>query len=289
MEYIIHLLTVIAIYLPLTLGLNIVFGLGKLLNFSHVAMYGIGAYTTAILASDYGYSWYACMTASMLVASLSAIIIGLITKNLKEDYFIIGTVALASVIQSIIINWKELTRGVLGIPGIPRPIIMGRDIVLGHEFLTFCLIVAYCALALSLILFRSPLARFLRASGEFNEGAKSLGIDTGTLRYIAFIFSAALAGLSGSLYSYFMTYIDPSSFTISEMIFIVTVVVIGRPGSLWGTVLATAFLVLLPEPLRFVSLPSSILGPLRQMIYAVILFGVVYAGRKKIFPVLREI
>ena len=96
-----------------------------------------------------------------------------------------------------------------------------------------------------------------------------------------------LGALAGSFFAYYINFIDPSSFGLHEMVFILSIVVLGKPGSFWGVVAATFFLVLLPEPLRFLEIDSSILGPMRQFLYAAVLFLVVYLRRGSLFPVER--
>jgi branched-chain amino acid transport system permease protein len=116
-----------------------------------------------------------------------------------------------------------------------------------------------------------------------------MGCDTGTVRNMSFLVSSATAGLAGSFFAYYLNYIDPSSFALAEMVFILTIVVVGRPGALWGVSLGTVFLVLLPEPLRFIEINSAYLGPARQLLQAVILFAVVYVNRRSLFPPQREV
>jgi branched-chain amino acid transport system permease protein len=106
---------------------------------------------------------------------------------------------------------------------------------------------------------------------------------------MSFLISSASAGLAGSFFAYYLSYIDPSSFSLTEMIFVLTIVVVGRPGSLWGATWAVLFLVLLPEPLRFIDINSAYLGPARQFMQAAIMFGVVFLNRRVLFPPKREV
>ena len=124
---------------------------------------------------------------------------------------------------------------------------------------------------------------------SYNEAASALGINPRRVRNVAFLVSSSAAGLAGSFFAYYLNYIDPSSFSISEMVFLMTIVVVGRPGSFFGVLLSSAFLVLLPEPLRFLNLDSATLGPMRQLLYSAILFGIVWWKRKTIFPEQREV
>lgn len=289
MEYIIHLLILISIYLILAQGFNLVFGLGLLFNLSHVASYALGAYTTALLSVDYTLPWYLTLPASMLIAGLFALLIGAISIRLTNDYFAIGTLAFSSVVSALLINWKSITRGVLGIPGIPRPEISSFDLYTNTNFALFSWSLAILCLVVFYLIFRSPLARALKSQSQNELAAQSLGQHTSRTRLIAFIISSLSAGLAGGLFAYYMSYIDPSSFMLNEMIFVLTICVFGRPGSFWGANASTVFLVLLPEALRFFSLPSNILGPMRQLLYALILFFVVYRNRRFLFPIKRNI
>jgi branched-chain amino acid transport system permease protein len=258
-------------------------------NLAHVASFALGAYTTALLAVETEAGFFKCVFASMLTSGLFAVLLGGIALRLTQDYFSIGTLAFSSVVSSLLINWKSVTRGVLGIPGIPRPEIFGIDFYNNTNFLVLIFIVACMVQGFFLILHSGPFGRALRGQAEYDEALQAIGCDTATVRNMSFLFSSATAGLAGSFFAYYLNYIDPSSFALAEMVFILTIVVVGRPGSLWGVSLGTVFLVLLPEPLRFVEINSAYLGPARQLLQAVILFTVVYLNRRSLFPPQREV
>ena len=289
MQYFIHLGILVGIYLILAQSFNLTFGLGKLFNLAHIAAYSIGAYATALLSADYGASLWICIPASMVISALFALLIGGISLKLSHDYFAIGTLAFSAVVSAVLINWKSVTHGVLGVTGIPRPELGAIDFYANANFLVFVyVLVAYVYLALYVV-FHSRFARQLRALAEFPHAAASLGINIAFIRNISFMIASMFAGLAGSLFAYFINYIDPSSFGLHEMVFVLSIAIVGKPGSFWGVALATVFLVLLPEPLRFIELSSSILGPMRQLLYAVILFSVVYWKRHTLFPAERTI
>ncbi len=289
MDYLIHLAILVGIYLILAQSFNIVFGLGRMFNLAHIAVYAIGAYTTALLSTNLQMSFWICIPASMIISALFALLIGAISFKLDHDYFAIGSLAFSSVVTAVLINWKSLTRGVLGITGIPRPEVLGIDFSDNTNFL-FLLSIFVAAVLISVgIIFKITFARCLRAQAEHSHAARSLGVNLVRLRTNAFIISSAYAGLAGAFFSYYINYIDPSSFGLHEMVFVLSIVIIGKPGSFWGVTAATFFLVLLPEPLRFLSISPSILGPMRQLLYSLILFGVVFWKRKTLFPVERSV
>lgn len=314
MGYLIHLLIIIGIYLLLAQSFNLIFGLGRLLNLAHVSTYAIGAYTTALLSKQLGCSFWICAPLSMLNAALLALLVSAISLKLDEDYFAIGSLAFNALVNAVLINWKSLTYGVLGITGIPRPEFFGIDFYNNSNFLALVCVIDLIALAVLWALFNSRIARDLRSQAESPVIARSLGKNPAVIRARAFAAASLFAGLAGSLFAYYINYIDPSSFGLSEMIFILSIVVIGRPGSFWGVIAATFFLVLLPEPPRFITFDnldkismlqswpvlrqsigafgqycSENIGHIRQLIYAGILFGVIYWKRRTIFPSQRTV
>lgn len=288
-DYGVHLAILVSLYLILAQSLNLTFGLGQLFNLAHVASYAVGAYTTALLSTDYSLPFGVCVAASILLSAVFALLLGLISLRLSTDYFAIGTLAFSSVISALLINWKSVTHGVLGVPGIPRPELFGIDFYDNSNFLVLIGSVALLVQALFYLLYKSPFGRSLRALAEFERAAASLGKNTRRTRNIAFCVSSAFAGLAGSFLSYYLNYIDPSSFGLGEMVFILTIVIVGSPGSFWGAIGASAFLVLLPEPLRFLDISSAYLGPMRQLLHAMILFAVVWWKRDKLFPQRRTV
>ncbi len=289
MDYLVHLAILVCIYLILTQSFNLSFGFGSLLNLAHIATYSIGAYTTALLSTELSQNFWVCVPASMALSGLFALLIGAIAVKLSHDYFALGSLAFSAVVLALEINWKELTRGVLGIPGIPRPDIFGIDFYNNKNFLALSAILAVLSMIFFRFVFQSHFGRSLRAQAENPFAAQALARDVSKVRNASFIMSSVFAGLAGSLFAYYINYIDPSSFSLAEMVFILSIVIVGRPGSYWGAMFATAFLVLLPEPLRFIEMSSSILGPMRQMLYAMILFTVLYWKRAVLFPMERRV
>jgi branched-chain amino acid transport system permease protein len=290
MEYLVHLAVLLCIYLILAQGFNLVFGVARLFNLAHVATYAIGAYTTALLSTEFQVEFFSCVVASMLLSGLLALLVGAISLRLSTDYFAIGSLAFSAVVSAVLINWRSVTRGVLGIPGIPRPSFLGIDFQDTTNFLGLaCVLMVSCLLVVWGIM-RSPFARSLNALAQSESAAQALGRHVARHRTWVFFISSALAGLAGSLFAYYISYIDPSSFMLTEMVLVLTIVVVGRPGSFWGVCFATLVLVvLIPEGLRFVPMESSVLGPLRQFLNALLLFSIVILNRKRLFPTERAV
>lgn len=288
-QYIIHLFILISLYLILSHGLNITFGLGGMLNLTHIAVFAIGAYATAILSTDYSSGPLLCFLASSFIAASCSIILSLISLRLEKDYFAMATLAFAALVSSLLVNWKSLTRGVLGIPGIPRPVLFGVATDENMQFLWFISASAVAVMITTFMIKRSKLGRQIRAQAESTSVAAATGVNTFKTKTIAFAISSLFAGFAGAWFSYFLGYIDPSSFTLTEMVFVLSIIIVGKPGSFWGVTAATFFLLLLPEGLRFVELDSSILGPGRQLLNAAILYAVLMWNRETLFPYERKV
>lgn len=289
-EYFIHLAVLFCIYAIIAQGFNIIFGLGSLFNLAHIAFAAVGAYATALLSTDYGWALLPCLGVSILLSGLFALLVGEISLVLSKDYFAMGTLSFGAIVSALLINWKSLTRGVLGIPGIPRPELLGIDFSTSINFLLLSLSLLLVSQIIAFLFFRSRAARSLRALALDEAAAQSLGRNARALRNFAFFLSACFAGLGGSLFAYYLNFIDPSSFMLAEMVLILTIAVVARPGSFWGIFPAVLIVVIvIPEGLRHFELPSSILGPMRQLLNGLILFILVYLSRKTLFPEEREI
>ncbi|MFA5291088.1 MAG: branched-chain amino acid ABC transporter permease [Candidatus Paceibacterota bacterium] len=268
--YIIHLLILIGIYLILSLSLNLSIGYSGVLNLGHIAFYGLGAYTSAPLALA-GVPFILCFLAGGIVAMFCGFLLSLPTDKIKGDYLALVTVGFSFIVYSLMLNLDDLTRGPLGLPGIPRPEILGFRF---EDNFFFLILTAVIALLVYLIIQRivtSPFGKLLESVRDDELAAKILGKDTFKAKAFSLGLSAFFAGLAGSLYAGYITFIDPSSFSLMQIIPIISIVIVGGLASLPGTVAAAFILTLIPEALRFVGFPSSILGPMRQIIYSLIL------------------
>jgi len=280
--YLIHLLILIGIYLILSISLQLSVGFTGLLNLGHIAFYAIGAYTSALLALN-GFPFWFCFLSAGILAMIFGFLLSLPTNKLKGDYLALATMGFSFVVYAVLLNWTSLTRGPLGLPGIPKPKIFGISF---SDNLSFLILVAIIALISYLIIKRitvSPFGKVLEATRDNELLTRVLGKNTFKIKTISLMISAFFAGISGSLYAHYITFIDPSSFTILQLIPVLSIIIIGGLASLKGTIIATIILVLLPEPLRFIGFPSSIVGPARQILYSLILLFILIYKPKGFF------
>jgi branched-chain amino acid transport system permease protein len=271
MEYVYHILVLVCIYTVLAVSLDLLSGQTGLLSIAQAAFYGLGAYTSALLAVHTGASFIIGVLVGMTLAVLLSFLVSLPSVRLHEDYFVIATFAFQMILFGVFNNWIDVTRGPLGIPGIPQPSIFGLAIRSHAGFVALAGILAAFAYLVVGQMSMSPFGRVLHAIREDEVFAQSLGKHTLRFKVTAFAVSAALAASAGTLYAHYITYIDPTSFTVMESVLIISMVVIGGAGSLWGPLVGAVILVTIPEALRFIGLPSSIAANLRQMTYGVLL------------------
>ena len=267
MDYLLHVIVMTALFGTLASSLNLLAGYTGMLALAHGAFFGIGAYTAAVLLTRSGVSfilvlWIAAFTAAVLSTGLS-----LPSLRVRDDYFAITSFAIQMVFFGLFNNWIELTGGPLGIAGIPRPTIFGWRIDAQIDFV----VISICILALSVVLVsrlvHSPFGRVLRAIREDEVVTQSLGKNVAYFKMTACAMSAAMAGCAGAVYAPFVTFIDPTGFTVNESILVLSMVILGGAGTLRGPLLGALILVALPELLRFVGLPSAIAANLRQVFY----------------------
>ena len=276
MDYILHLGTLICIYTILAQSLSLVAGYSGQISLAHAGFYGIGVYTTALLSVNYGFSVLVTIPLAMLLSGAIAYVVSKVAVKTVDDYYIIITLGIQVVIFSILNNWQEVTRGPLGIPGIPSFDIFGFEV---DSKIGYFLIAIFFTVVIWFLLQQltsSPFGRVLRALSEDEVYTKSLGKNVGQYKVVSFVISGMLASIAGVLYAHYISYIDPTSFTVDESIFILSIVIIGGMRNLKGIFFAAAFLVLLPEALRFVGMPSSIAANMRQIIYGIALILVIY-------------
>ena len=267
MEYLLHILILIGIYIILSESLNLIAGYTGLLSIAHAAFYGVGAYVAALMALNLHTPFYVNIICAVIAAGAFGALVGIPSLRIRDDYFVIATFAFQVITFSVLNNWVSFTGGPMGLPGIPQPVIFGVRISSHVGFLL--LTVLFCAMILwfSRRIVQSPFGRVLKAIREDEVFAHAMGKNVAAYKVLVFVIGAGMAAVAGSMYAYYISFIDPTSFTVTESIFIISIVIIGGAGSLWGPVVGAAVLVTLPEILRFVGMPSSVAANVRQILY----------------------
>ena len=271
MEYFLHILILIGIYVILSVSLNLITGYAGLLSIAHAAFYGVGAYVAALLALKFHSPFLANIVCAVILSGLLGALVGIPSLRIRDDYFAIATFAFQVITFSVMNNWVSFTGGPMGLPGIPQPAIFGWKITSHYDFLIVIFVLCVITLWISHKIVSSPFGRVLKAVREDEIFAQAMGKNVAFYKVLIFVIGAGMASVAGVMYAYYISFIDPTSFTIMESIFIISIVIIGGAGNIWGSVLGAAVLVILPEALRFLGMPSSIAANMRQIIYGALL------------------
>jgi branched-chain amino acid transport system permease protein len=282
----------ILIYVMLGWGLNIVVGLAGLLDLGYVAFYAVGAYSYALLAKTFGFTFWLLLPLAGILSSFWGILLGFPVLRLRGDYLAIVTLAFGEIIRLILINFVDLTNGYAGISGIPRPSFFGIpfnaddngfDAVFGFEFspLHRTIFLYYVILALAFLtafvtvrLRRLPVGRAWEALREDEIACRSLGINTTNTKLTAFAMGAMFAGFAGSFFAARQGFISPESFTFLESATILSIVVLGGMGSQIGVAIAAIVMIGGTEIMRELDFLKQIFGPTFDPTqYRMLLFG----------------
>jgi branched-chain amino acid transport system permease protein len=262
----------INIYIILTLGLNLLVGYSNLLSISHAAFYGIGAYLSVLALITFKLTLIPAIAFAAAGTAVLAYFIGKVSIRLKGDYFVLVTLGFQMIVFAILYNWVNLTRGPYGIPGIPTPKLLGLVKINGISgFLALSCVLVAIIIILYYRIIHSPFGRILKGIRDDEIGVLSLGRNVTSFKIRAFVIGSSMAAVSGFLFASYVSYIDPTSFTLDESIFIVSAVLIGGAGTIRGSIAGAIFVVVLPEALRFLGMPDSIAANMRQIIYGLLL------------------
>jgi branched-chain amino acid transport system permease protein len=269
MDLFLHLCVMIIIYIIFAMSLNLEVGYTGLFNFGHVAFFGIGAYTSALLTLQQ-VPFELSLLIALAMAGLWGFLLSIPSLRLRGDYFGIVTLGFGEIIRMVFQNEVWLTKGPMGLPGIPKPILFSYRFATLPQYLLLTLGFAALAFLILRIILRSPFGRVLRAIREDEVAAEALGKNVFFFRIKSFVIGSLFAGLAGTLWGHYTTFISPGDFTLLETILVLLIVVLGGKGTEWGPVLGAFVLIFFQESLRFLRLPAEwtrYLAPLQQMIF----------------------
>lgn len=251
--YTLDVATNAGIYVLLALGLNIVVGMAGLLVLGYIAFSAVGAYTYAILNTQFHLSFWLALPLGGALAACFGLLLGLPTLRLRGDYLAIVTLGFGEITRITLNNWNSLTNGPNGILGIQPPSLFGFTFSQPKHY--FYLLLAMVALAafFSRRLERSRLGRAWVAMREDETAAESMGVPTLRLKLLAFTLAAFWGGVAGVLFASKQLFVSPESFNFLESVMVLCMVVLGGMGSVPGVILGAVLLAFLPEVLRGVA------------------------------------
>jgi branched-chain amino acid transport system permease protein len=279
MDLFLHLWVMIFIYTIFAMSLNLEMGYTGLFNFGHVAFFGIGAYVSALLTLHQVPFEFA-LVAALLAAGLLGFLLSIPSLRLRGDTFGIATLGFGEIIRMVFQNEVWLTKGPMGLPGIPKPVLFSYRFATLPQYLLLTLGFSVLTFLVLRIIIRSPLGRAFKAVREDEVAAVALGKNIFHFRIKSFVIGSVLAGLAGTLWGHYTTFISPGDFTLLETILVLLIVVLGGKGTELGPLVGAVVLIFFQESLRFLRLPaewSRYLAPLQQMIFgSLLIFLMIY-------------
>ena len=248
--YIIQLLNIAILNAIVVLGLNFATGWTGQINFGQAAFYGLGAYATAI-ATKAGLPWIATPFLSVAIVTAASLVLGLPTLRLRTYYLAMTTIGFGEIIRLIIVHWEPVTGGTSGLRAIPGISLFG--LAPQGQIQHYYLLIAVLALAVlvAVRIRHSPLGRAMIATKDSEIAAEQSGVDTTRIKLLAFMIGAIYAGLAGCLYASSIRFISPDSFSGTQAVLLMTMLIVGGMGSIAGCIIGAVALTILPEALRF--------------------------------------
>ena len=247
-----RLLTMIALYSMLGMGLNVLIGYTGQVSLGHAGFYGIGAYTCALLQVRLGWSFWPSLLCAGVLTALIGFLLGLPTLRLSGTYLSIVTLGFCEIVQMILKQWESLTFGNYGVRNIPKPDLFGYTFKLQNGgFYQIILILAVLTALACLAIKNSKTGRAFLAIKDDELAATMMGVKTSRYKILAFVISAFITGIAGGFYCVVNNgYIEPTNFVFNISVLIISVVIVGGLGTIRGMVFGAALLLLFPEVFR---------------------------------------
>lgn len=249
--YDLRVLTVGGIYALLVIGYQFIFGHAGALSLAQGAFFGIGAYVTGILGSQLGWTFPATFPLSLILPAIVAVIIAVPVLKLESHYFALATLGIGQVVLLLAINWTDVTGGANGIPGVPPIDIFGWQVSRGLALAAIVWLFVLIGGLVAWQIMRGLYGHAFQVMRENQLAAGSIGINTGMLRFVAFILSALYGGAAGALHVHTLKIVSPEALEFHVMVSCLTMTVIGGRYRVAGAIVGALILVHLPEWFRF--------------------------------------
>jgi branched-chain amino acid transport system permease protein len=285
LNFFLHVFCIAGITLLPALGYNLVFGKGKILHLGQEAQSIAAVFTLWSLIMQFGMPYPFALLVAFIVTAVVSVLIAEVSFRLEPDGLGVMSIALHLALLNLVLNWQSVTRGALGMPGIPRG-------VLPSTLPSFAVVVFVVVVAWMLFLRwlnGGKFGRQIAALSESSWHAASLGINRRRIHTIAFLIAGMGSLFAAMLYPPFMYLLHPSDYNFPAMVFFVMCVLAGRPGRVASVAVATVMLIVLKDGLRLVGIPAEYAGPVRLILFGIILFTAVWLRRESIFPHQRRV
>jgi len=274
-DYYLGVMVFAAINCLTCVGLCLLMGYAGQISIGHGAFVAIGAYTSGLLTAKFGWSPWAAMGAGAMLVTAVAFVVGVPTLRLKGHYLAMATLGFASIIHTVTVAATHLTGGPAGVLNIPRISLFGFNLDTDLKFYYFSWMAVILGLYVAFNLIHSRVGRGLRSIHGSEDAAAAAGVNTTAYKIQIFVISAVYASISGSLYAYYVNYIDPDPFGVMHSVLLVTMVAVGGLHYVWGAIIGAILLTLLPELLSFASDYLKNIGIQYQPDYDFLVYGAI--------------
>jgi branched-chain amino acid transport system permease protein len=249
--YYVGILVFFGINTIITIGLSLLMGYAGQISLGQAAFYGIGAYTTGVLTTRFGFPIFLSLPLSILLTVVIAYMVGIPTLRLKGHYLAMATLGLGEIVHIVFNELISLTGGPSGFGSIPVLRVFGMELDTDAKYFLLVWAIVAGVLLIALNIINSRIGRAFKAIHREERTAATLGVNTARLKLVIFVISAGFAALAGFLYAHYVTFLSPGTFSLNFSILLVTMVAVGGMEHIWGAIVGTAVLTILPEYLRF--------------------------------------
>jgi branched-chain amino acid transport system permease protein len=281
MSYLLHLAVYLCIYVILAASLNLVVGYCGKLSLAHATFFAAGAYTYALLTAKAAWGFFPALIMAFTMGAVLSLFLSIPSWRLKDDVFVLISLALQTLTYNLILNWhdptaeigslRNLTNGLFGIGGIPRPVIFGIRFDTINSITVLSGILTFLVLGITAILIHSPWGRVLQAMRDDELAARGLGKDTRILKTQAMLIASGFAAVAGVIYAGYVGYVDPSLSSLNMSMLLLAMLLVGGSGNFLGPAVGAAVLLAIPELLRMLNIPDAQAGELRLLAYGLLI------------------
>jgi len=266
--YFINLAVLISINAILAVTLNFILGYAGIFSIAHALFFGVGAYTATFVAMKFGAGFLTATAAGMLLAALISLALALPALRVRGEYFVAASLGLQMLAVTIFTEWKSVTGGIGGLTNIPPARLFGFAVTQPEHFLLLSLLALGLIVLVIRALVRSSFGRSLKAIRDDETAAWAYGKNVAIIKTTAVVVSSALAAVAGSLYAFYLSFINVESFVLDTSIQLMAMVIIGGTATLLGPLIGTVLILLLPAALSYLPyLPVTEIGSIQQIVY----------------------
>jgi branched-chain amino acid transport system permease protein len=266
--YVVNLLVLISINAILAVTLNFILGYAGIFSIAHALFFGIGAYAATFAAMKLGADFVSATAFGMLLAALISLALALPALRVRGEYFVAASLGLQMFAITVFTEWKSVTGGIGGLTNIPPARVLGFELTEPAHFLVLSLVCLALIILVIRALVRSSFGRSLKALRDDEVAASAFGKNVAVIKTMAVVVSSSLAAIAGSLYAFYLSFINVESFVLETSIQLMAMVIIGGTATLFGPIIGAILILLLPAGLSYIPyLPTTEIGSIQQIFY----------------------